>query len=805
MATWNLPFFLGTTRVVASALSMGVAVDASRSSASGLPAHVHVSGSNVTATGVTNPFMHVEFTHEVVDSPELGVHMLNCPWRLPLVAGTIQSALVDTHLPQRGAEAVFRFSTAGVYTIRQTARVHIGDGLYLTGTSTHTFTVTAHTNTSHWWFDADAGNDAHDGRDPWGFGFTGGTLSGANVAVGLYEIVGKDSDSQIRIRIAQGDERTLTKSNAFISYDHAAATSPTDVLCRYNFIYLTAGTAAGGISASTGPKQAVAASNVASNRTLHFKGGNTTLHTAPSGLTGDTGVRFVSYGVDRAKMARLTILSNNPGDTCTDVAFHRIRFDTAGVSGRINVNVTTGATAPSPADHLLFSDCDMSDTVGAKSLIVTGPGSNDATGFCAWNCLFISPLCAESAIFLKHGEWSSIVGGEFSGLGRNNNGRDHHIYPAVRGHFLAAYIKFGDGPLRNYCINTDAGGAEGLDRLYWNIRDCLMSGTERAWDASHGGGDENCYLSNVVCEFNVVTNLSGSQQVLFYHCRSMMVRFCVFYSIAASRAIQPGTPDQSSLEMWVCNNKFYHGHTSASPQMELSYTIPACRVYDNEWHDIRTTNAIVISCDFSAHLVDGNRLYTPNNSGSVATNTAGGVSVNRTFSQYQSGVDAGALNTSPGWGDPANGVLIQNTPVLSDENDLVLTYHQGSSAAVGDLTLGASQMDHYRLHNLSGSSIQIDNGSPALAGNGTLVSVVDSDGNVLSGDHTLDVGDYIEFTVVRSTGSTGAKSITLSITVNGGSYTFSGTLTYNVTAPVNSFRTAVLVAAHKVVVIQGVN
>lgn len=657
MATWNLRSFRGNPYLTVTAITMGTIVS-SRTSASGVPAIFQLSASAVTATGSTLPYEDGEYRWEVTSGAEIGEHCVTLSWRNPIVNGVEQSTTIDTHTDQCGPEAVFRFFRAGTKTVRLTARFADGAGGYITDTATIDLTITAHAITNDRWYDADNGSASNDGLDPWGFAVTTGTLSGANVSTGLYEIISKDSNSQLTIRIADGDDRTLTKTDAFTAYDHTAATEPTDIVCRYNWVYLTAGTAAGGISTSTGPRKEALSTTPADDRTIHMRGGNTLAYTAPSpsALSGDTGSRFIAWGPDKARITKLSYSITSDPETATDHCWHRVYIDNEDESGDTGLYCVTTAST-SPVDHLGWSDCDLLNIASQQAVIFTGAGTAATLGFCMWGGSVVTPNSLDTGVFLK-GTWMSVFGTSISGSGTNVT-LDHHIYPAMRGHFLCAYVTFGDGPNRNFCVNTDASGSDGVTRDYWNIRDCLITGTLRAWDASHGGNDENCFLRNFVAECNVITGLTGGGQVPPEHCHSMTLRDNVHYGCSdGGRWFEPVPTEQTASTFRVYYNKFHAAAAMASTgyfPANLSEAIPDCLFRDNEIIDERGTDLETLQCDFSAHDVAGNRLYTPNNAGTVVTNNAGGVNSQRTFAQYVSECDATALNTDPNWADPANG------------------------------------------------------------------------------------------------------------------------------------------------------
>jgi hypothetical protein len=655
MATWHMRSWLGNPIAVISSITAAIA--ASRSSASGVPACFHLSGSATTATGTSKPYRDLEYRWRVTGGAEAGQHTFTLTWRVPIINNIVGSTTVDTHTDQVGPECTVRFFEPGSKEVTCDVSGKNSLGQTVTASATVALTVTQHAITNDRWYDADSGNAANDGLDPNGFAITSGTLTGANVPAGLYTINGKIDNSNILVQITAGDVRTLTKANAFTSYDHAAAIAPTDSICRSNKIYITVGTAAGGISTSTGPRKEAMGTTPASNRTIHLRGGNTLAYTVggSGSFQGDTGSKFIAWGTARAKIAKLSISATTGAETATDHCWHRIYIDTNNVSGDIAVNVSCLVAGVSAAQFLIFSDCQFLNGKDQKAVVVTGAGNADTgSGLGFWGCDVSQPQSIESSFFVKQNQWMFFMGGSITGTGNALLTLDHHIYPALRGHFLCAYMTFGPGAGRNYCINTDAAGADGSDRLCWNIRDNLMTGTRRAWDASNGGGGENCWLKDVVCERNVCTGLTDGGQVLFYNARDMVVRDNIIYGNSGGRFFEPDAAQTTSgFELY--ENQAYTAMASTGYFFILPDAIAGCQFHHNSIWDARGTDVRTLSADFTDHLLSTNRIYSPNNAGTVVTNTAGGGTSHRTFLQYKAEADAAAVNSNPGWTDPANG------------------------------------------------------------------------------------------------------------------------------------------------------
>ena len=134
----------------------------------------------------------------------------------------------------------------------------------------------------------------------------------------------------------------------------------------------------------------------------------------------------------------------------------------------------------------------------------------------------------------------------------------------------------------------------------------------------------------------------------------MTVRDNVIYANTGGRFFDPD-PAQTTSDYALYYNQVYTAMASGNALFYLYKAIPTILFRDNKIWDTRTTDVESFKCDFTAHDVEGNTVYNPNNANLVVIDNSSGSDVGKTFAQYVAGVDSTAVNTSPGWTDPANG------------------------------------------------------------------------------------------------------------------------------------------------------
>lgn len=164
----------------------------------------------LSVPGISDPYMSGHFEWELLDTSNNPV----TAYSIDNSFDPVYSGSVHPYTNYRGGEFRAAVYHEGTVRLKVTAYWKTASGEQ-TASTTQDFTVRDITWDHDYWVDTDSGSSSNDGLDPWGF-----SLSGATYNPGT---------------------RTLTKSGAFSSYNHATATAPSEPWKHYNFIYLTGG------------------------------------------------------------------------------------------------------------------------------------------------------------------------------------------------------------------------------------------------------------------------------------------------------------------------------------------------------------------------------------------------------------------------------------------------------------------------------------------------------------------------------------------------------------------------------------
>lgn len=671
--------FKGNPYITCTAITIGT-IASSRTSAAGPEAFFQLSAKNVTCSGTNefggaiNPYEDLEHAWERVGGTT-GLNTVAMTWLVPLVAGTPQSTTRDYDVDQVGPECAVRAvsTIAATETWRLTVRGADGAGGYVTATTTIDLTVTQPSARRYFYFDATGGNNANDGRDPWGFNVSGCTFTNST--------------------------KRLVKTGAFTAYDHTAATAPAKPYA-YNFVGVVSGT---GVTAGTyeiaskisddelelveniggtNPTNVVLSTGARQNgdgtgwtngggagndQTICLKGGETfTLADYPNGFAnfgGKSGLRVLGYGTTKPTLLHHIYISVPGSTSYNDNAFSGLTLDAnnvAATNGRYNVYVVGGGAGT--VGHLYIANCTLTNcaTGGSSSNIQHDKSSG---GFGVWNCVLERSNAGKHGILGgSNADWMFVIGGSISGDGQSAV-LDHHIYPSVRYNTLFDGINFGAGTNRNYCINLNCSGSAGTYAEYVNVRHCNMNGVLRACDMSETNNNyANRHFRNVVIERNAVNGLTGDGKFLFYCCDSMTFRDNIGWNNSGGRDFTPD-PQQTSLALKVYKNRWYSAQASTSALFDAPDTLASVVFRDNDFFDARAAASAVFDVDFDGAAVSlsNNRVYCSARSGNVLKNDG----VAASFATYAA-VDTLARDTTPNWTTPASGDFTPTyTPVAT--------------------------------------------------------------------------------------------------------------------------------------------
>jgi hypothetical protein len=679
--------FRGNPFVTVTSITPGISANVL--AITGVPAFFHLSACNTTANGITNPYQDLEYRWQVISGTE-GYHKISTPWVNEIFNGATQSNLKDSETDQIGGEALFRFFVPGTKIIQLTVRGANGGTGYISATANVNLVIEDIGKTNHFWFDADNGLSANDGKDAWGFNISGGSLSGANITPGLYKIISKISNDAIIIDAGTADYRTLNSTGSFATYNHTTATSPADILTQYNYIGIIAGTASAGIISSNGPKKNNIKTIVNSNKNLktyHIKGGNSTPYIIPTNneWQNSKALRFIGYGITAPSLtSQIFYNAASVGQISSNHTWHNFILNMTGKSNSPAVRTSAGGTQTwSSMNYLYISECNIINFDNGVGYSYT-PGVSavgDSAGL--WKCNFdnSAAITGDIGILTGRTNYFSMVGCAITGNGGNGL-LDHHVYPSLINNSLIKWNNFGSSINRNYCVNysADSIGLLAATSSYHVLSENFMSGTKRAWDSSNSRNSwTGPVFANFVAENNYTYNLSGDGVVLFYNCYSMTIRNNIFYGGTGGRVItpQPSGTTSTPLDLKIYNNRIFKNsdQTLSYPLIECGTGFAAISIRNNMLFDNRSGSGnVALAFDFSTANVKNNLLYTPGNTGICVRNLQSGI-VGVTFGAYLA-VDASGSSASPYWVDASGGdfsLLYKPTLSLTASNASIRT------------------------------------------------------------------------------------------------------------------------------------
>lgn len=398
--------------------------------------------------------------------------------------------------------------------------------------------------------------------------------------------------------------------------------------------------------------------------------------------TSRTGLRINAYGTGAKPKIQITSGGNNAlymrSDTGTrsDIVFSDIEFAATAVTAA-NSTVDITFVGSGAVGDLYFDNC-VSTQSNDTSVDFTGILLNGSTasllnriGF--WNCTVTSPQVVAGSsdnvgIYWKCQDWAFVIAGSISGGTATASGLEHHIYPIIQTHALFRYIAFGQGPNRNYCINTDwnqvSASLEYSEFILF--ADCEMTGVLRAHDMSEGGSNDptKVLYRNAVCERNRIHDLGGDGVVYFFCGLSYTHRDNLAWNNAgaAGGGVYFRPQGNANIITRVYRNKIYCAAHS-NPGAIFAYEVAAQTFNqlqtntDNVIQDMRSsTLPNIISFTFSNQAgatINRNRYYAPNASDSKYLYNG---STRDTLADMQgAGFEAAGVYGNPNWPDPAVG------------------------------------------------------------------------------------------------------------------------------------------------------
>jgi hypothetical protein len=396
--------FGGNPNVTITAISTAGGIARSRS-AGQLPAFVHVSAKNITATTTSQPYEDLEYGWDFGDPS--GTETFTNPSIYPYSTG---GPSVNANTDQTGPEAVYVYRTAGTYTITLTCRGANGAG-FTTATVTTTFTANTFNATGlELWVDSVGGSDSNNGLS------IGAPIQTLGKAFTLTSAIGTPFHN-VAWHLARGS----------------------------NFLNGAAGIGNGNTLPVNGFRvdaYGVGADPIREDNVNNY--GAIQFSTGSGGSTGGVDLQDIVISNVQAKVG-----SGNTGQI---------------VCGLVGQNDDPALVV----SDFYFDNVTATTTVDVQNDIMalsTNSGFNMGNavrnGF--WNCSSTCPLTGgvnnRMGIYCGTHQWLFIVGGTIIGQG-TGGAQDHHIYPVVQENFLCRWINFGSSivggtPTRSYCINGD--------------------------------------------------------------------------------------------------------------------------------------------------------------------------------------------------------------------------------------------------------------------------------------------------------------------------------------------------------------
>lgn len=522
----------------------------------------------------------------------------------------VTGARVNANDSQTGPEAVYVYRTPGTYKITLTIRGKNGDS-YTTATVSSDFTAIP-LNALHYYFDQVNGKDSNNGLHP---------KQGTGI---------------------NGPFQSLSKLRSLLGY----------------------------------------------NRAYHLARGSQWLESLGL-LRSLVNLRFDAYGEGADPIINTNSGANSPiwmdngangnvGTAVQNIVFSNIHFVISGTctAESILLAFCSNKDPRSPLTNIYADNCTFEsrtkltrDTVIFNTMTAT---NSSRAGF--WNCT-VKNLLDNTGSRNRQGlaaqnwtNWLFVVGGSFEGAGSNPI-FDHHIYPIIQNHALFRWIRFGKGPGRNYCINTDWNntnpGGSPLQYSEFILYDgCRFSGTQYAHDSDDANNDPSkVQWRNEICQNCAFDSLS-SGGILAYALYSYTARDNLVWGMEnKSGWFGPGNIRAelcSKLSYKLYRNKIYldRGNNGAVEMAvtQVPFTSPQPLQWtDNIVFDTRTSARIVALkvAENAGSIVDRNQYYAPNAS---AFNYNGTTPL--TFRSWQGlgkNIDPGSKVANPRWIDPGKG------------------------------------------------------------------------------------------------------------------------------------------------------
>lgn len=508
-----LPSFNGNNKSVISSISGSITT--TRSSGT-TPFFIQVSASGISCTGTRAngataiPYEDIQYSWNFGDMN--GTEVFNNVGTLGGNGTT--TTTVNANTGQIAPEASYVYRAAGPYTITLTATWWNGNG-FSSQTFTQSVSVTAFAATSgrEMWFDSVNGSDSNNGTSP---STPKQTLPAIQTNISSYPGTSTTSGA-VWCHLAQGSSWT----GSIALPNPNVAGGPIQGLRIDSYVG----------SGGAGAAPTITANSTAAPLEL----GNP--------ISGKARGDFVFSNL---------LLTNTTGATQTYV------------SGIISGNFGAGSYS-----DVYFDNCTLHNTLNTAQMMILSVNLSAATtatvvrwgvwGGSIFGDIFNSSPQTRHSIFGGPTDWFFVVGTAISGSGSNPT-LDHHIYPEQNTHALYKWISFGTtgtagtNSQRSYCININ-GNASSCQ--YFCISENLMQNTVRLHDLDGVLNDPTTILfSNVVCERNNITNLTGGSCLTFSGASTYTNRDNHIWNCAMGY-FNPTSNLGSLLQSAIYRNKFY--------------------------------------------------------------------------------------------------------------------------------------------------------------------------------------------------------------------------------------------------------